>query len=59
MLGIRQSKICHHLFIFGFYILQLGMMGTSVIYSSGDTGVAGRFNETSICMNSERMLRSS
>ena len=41
---------------FGLQILQLGMMGTSVIYSSGDTGVAGDFNETVVCLNSKRML---
>ena len=44
---------------FGFHILQLGMMGTSVIYSSGDTGVAGRGSNTTrgsdICLNSKRM----
>ena len=31
-------------------------MGISVIYSSGDTGVAGELNETAVCLNSERML---
>ena len=43
---------------FGFKILQLGMMGTSVLYSSGDTGVAGIGNSTTIedvCLNSQRM----
>ena len=40
---------------FGFQILQLGMMGTSVIYSTGDTGVAGGLNGTYTCLNSERM----
>ena len=42
---------------FGFQILQLGIMGTSVIYSSGDSGVAGRGNGqgSDICLNSKRM----
>ena len=40
---------------FGFQILQLGMMGTSVLYSSGDTGIAGGGNNTYICLNSRRM----
>ena len=42
---------------FGFKILQLGMMGTSVIYGSGDDGVAG-FGSTETytgCQNSTRM----
>lgn len=32
-----------------FYLLQLGMMGTSVFYSSGDDGVAGI---DGLCLNS-------
>jgi hypothetical protein len=44
---------------FGSQILQLGMMGTSVIYSSGDNGVAGMGSNTTkgfdICLNSKRM----
>ena len=46
-------------FFFSFQILQLGLMGTSVIYSSGDSGVAGVGTNTThgfdICLNSERM----
>ena len=43
-------------FFFGFNILQLGMMGTSVIYSSGDLGVAGFPNNVTdtSCQNSTR-----
>ena len=45
--------------LFGFHILQLGMMGTSVIYSSGDSGVSGMGTSNTegldICLNSERM----
>ena len=44
---------------FGFQILQLGMMGTSVFYSSGDTGVAGGFIGSYACLNSKRMSWSS
>ena len=43
---------------FDFQIFQLGMMGTSVIYSSGDNGVAGYYgtdNSKTICQNSKRM----
>ena len=45
---------------FGFQILQLGMMGTSVIISSGDKGVAGANitspdNDSDVCQNSTRM----
>ena len=43
---------------FGFHILQLGMMGTSVFYASGDTGVAGPSDtedSETICQNSKRM----
>ena len=43
----------------GFQNLQLGMMGTSVIYCSGDNGVAGAGINTThgshICLNSKRM----
>jgi hypothetical protein len=46
-------------FFSGFQILQLGMMGTTVIYSSGDEGVAGTGSNTTqgfdICLNSKRM----
>ena len=44
---------------FDFQTLQLGMMGTSVIYNSGDTGVAGRGTNAThgfaICLDSKRM----
>ena len=43
---------------FGFKILQLGMMGTSVLYNSGDAGVAGftaNGDHPSVCLNSQRM----
>ena len=40
---------------FGFQILQLGMMGTSVLYSSGDAGVAGFTANGDVCLNSQRM----
>ena len=45
---------------FDFQILQLGMMGTSVLYCSGDTGVAGGPDDTSdtaetLCLNSKRV----
>ena len=44
---------------FGFQNLQLGMMGISVFYSSGDTGVAGTGTNTTkgidICLDSKRM----
>ena len=40
---------------FGPQISQLGMMGTSVIYSSGDHGVAGGSVSNSYCLNSKRM----
>jgi hypothetical protein len=44
---------------FGFQTLQLGMMGISVIYNSGDNGVAGMGTNTTegfdICLNSKRM----
>ena len=42
---------------FGFQILQLGMMGTSVIISSGDRGVAGVRHDYSgeLCQDSTRM----
>ena len=44
---------------FDFQNLQLGMMGISVIYGSGDTGVAGTGTNTTegsyICLDSKRM----
>ena len=46
---------CDQLFL-GFQTLQLGMMGTTLIFCSGDNGVAGLSNNGSqICQNSTRM----
>ena len=47
-----KVRYFHALFCSHSQILQLGMMGTSVIYSSGDSGVAGNNNT---CLDSNRM----
>ena len=56
----KVRYVCDQFFLrFSDFAMQLGMMGTSVIYCSGDKGVAGIGTNTTqgfdICLNSKRM----